>query len=68
MGTMRYKQWGCTVAMPPPMLVVMSGVPTSTDVAAERKLFEQPFSVFGQPGPRFCENLETIDGRKNWEN
>ena len=51
-----------------PMLEVMSGVPTSTDVAEERKLFEQPFSVFGQPGPRFNENLESIDGRKNREN
>ena len=24
--------------------------------------------VFGQPGPRFNENLESIDGRKNREN
>ena len=68
MGTMRYKQWGCTVVMPPPMLEGMSGILTSTDVAEERKLVEQPFSVFGQPGPRSCENLESIDGRKNREN
>ena len=46
------------------MLEVMSGVPMSTDVAEERKFFEQPFSVFGQPGPRSCENLEAADGRK----
>ena len=46
------------------MLEVMSGVPTSTDVAEERGLFEQPFSVFGQPGLRFCENLEPIDEGK----
>ena len=39
-----------------------------TDVAEERNNFEQPFSEFGQPGPHFDENLESIDGRKNREN
>ena len=53
-----------------PLLVVASAlVPGSpVDVAEGRHNFEQPFSFFGQPGPRLNENLESIDGSKNREN
>ena len=37
----------------------LSFEPASAD---GRNNFEQPFSVFGQPGPRFDENLESING------
>ena len=47
---------------------VGASVPAQSDVAEARNNFEQPFFVFGQPGPRFDKNLESIDGRKNREN
>ena len=42
-------------------------VPTPTDMVKGRNNFEQPFSAFGQPGPRFVENAESMDGIKNPE-
>ena len=46
---------------------VGASVPAPTDVAGGRNNFEQPFSAFGQPGPRFDQKLESIDGRKKRE-
>ena len=33
-------------------------------MAEGRNNFEQPFSAFGQPGPRFDQHLESIDAKK----
>ena len=41
-----------------------ASVPAPTDVAEGRNNFEQPFSAFGQPGPRFDQHLESIDAKK----
>ena len=43
---------------------VGASVPAPTDVAGGRNNFEQPFSAFGQPGPRFDQHLESIDAKK----
>ena len=47
---------------------VGASVPAPTDVAGGRNNFEQPFSAFGQPGPRFDQHLESIDAKKKQGN